>query len=157
MILESETPLDNFLPTIEAVCRKARNGEYAIEVIDGCLMVAAGDATSIRRVMLAEADARLFAMNAFGAPDMATESPERIADAMGKVALTDWLDGLGAISLLPMCLRPLSARTFLDLAFGRIRLLFFFHPPGFIKLLQEAGIKAEFLHELLGDAFKILF
>ena len=146
VILESETPLDNFLPTVEAVCHKARNGEYAIEVIDGCLMVAAGDATSIRRAMLAEADARLFAMNAFGAPDMAKEPPEMIADAMDKVTLTDWLDGLGAISLLPLCLRPLSARTFLDLAFGRIRLLFFLHPPGFIKLLQEAGIKAEFLN-----------
>ena len=68
-----------------------------------------------------------------------------IAGAMDKVTLTDWLDGLGAISLQPLCLRPLSARTFLDLAFGRIRLLFFFHPPGFIKLLQEAGIKAELL------------
>jgi len=145
VVLESETPLDSFLPAVEAVCRKARNGEYAVEVIDGCLMVAAGDATSIRRAMLAEADARLFALNAFGAPDMARESPEMIADAMDKVTLTDWLDGLGAISLLPLCLRPLSARTFLDLAFGRIRLLFFFHPPGFIKLLQEAGIKAEFL------------
>jgi hypothetical protein len=145
VVLESETPLDNFLPTVEAVCRKARNGEYAIEVIDGCLMVAAGDATSIRRAMLAEADARLFALNAFGPPDMAKKSPEMIAHAMDKVTLTDWLDGLGAISLLPLCLRPLSARTFLDLAFGRIRLLFFFHPPGFINLLQEAGINAEFL------------
>ena len=101
------------------MCRRARNGEYAI-VVDGCLMVAAGDASSIRRAMLAEADARLFALNAFGVPEMAKESPEMIAGAMDKVTLTDWLDGLGAISLRPLCLRPLSTRTFLDLAFSAV-------------------------------------
>ena len=40
-------------------------------------------------------------------------------------------------------LRPLRPRTFLDLAFGRIRLLCFFHPPAFIELLQNAGVRAE--------------
>ena len=146
VVLETEMAPDSFLRTVESVCSKARKGEYAIEVIDGCLMVAAGDATSMRRAMLAEVDARLFALNAFGAPpDMAKESPEKIAQAMDKLTLVDWLDGLGAITLVPLCLRPLSARTFLDLVFGRIRLLFFFYPPAFITLLQEAGIKAEFL------------
>lgn len=145
IVMESEMPLDNFLPTVEAVCRKARKGEYAVEVVDGCLMVAAGDSTSLRRAMLAEVDARLFAVNAFAISDTAKESPEMLADAMDKVVLTDWLDGLGAISLQPLCLRPLSARTFLDLVFGRIRLLFFFHAPGFIKVLQEADIRAELL------------
>lgn len=146
IVLETEIAADSFLPIVESVCSKAREGEHAIEVIDGCLMVAAGDATSMRRAMLAEVDARLFALNAFGAPpDIANESPDKIAEAMDKLALVDWHDGLGSVTLVPLCLRPLSARTFLDLVFGRIRLLFFFHPPAFITLLQGAGIKAEFL------------
>jgi hypothetical protein len=145
VVLESEVPLENFLPTVEAVCRKARRGEYAVDVIDSCLMVAAGDATSIRRAMLAEADARLFAVNAFGTLDTAKESPERIANAMDKITVIDWLDGLGSHYLMPLFLRPLSARTFLDLIFGRIRLLFFFHPPAFVELLQKAGLGAQLL------------
>jgi hypothetical protein len=145
VVLESEVPLDNFLPTVEAVCRKARRGEYAVDVIDGCMMVAAGDATSIRRAILAEVDARLFAVNAFGTLDTAKVSPERIANAMDKITVIDWLDGLGSDYLMPLFLRPLRARTFLDLIFGRIRLLFFFHPPAFVELLQKAGVSAQLL------------
>ena len=146
IVLESEVPLETFLPTVEAVCREARRGEYAVDVIDGCLIVAAGDATSMRRAMLAEVDARLFAVNAFGTLDTTKESPERIADTMDKITVIDWLDGLGSQVLIPLFLRPLRPRTFLDLIFGRIRLLFFFHPPAFVELLQKAGVRAETTH-----------
>jgi hypothetical protein len=146
VVLESEVLLENFLPTVEDVCRKARRGEYAVDVIDGCLMVAAGNATSMRRAMLAEVDARLFALNAFGASDITMEPPKKIAaDAVDKITLIDWLDGLGSQCLMPLFLRPLRARTFLDLIFGRMRLLFFFHPPTFVELLRKAGVRAELL------------
>jgi hypothetical protein len=42
-------------------------------------------------------------------------------------------------------LRPLRARTLLDLAFSRIHLLGFFYPPALIELLQKQGVRAEFL------------
>lgn len=143
VVIESEVPLEHFVPVVESVCSKARKGEYAVEVVDGCLMIAAVDATSKERAMIGEFDARLFALNAFIAPGIGTESPQRIATELAKVNLIHWLDGLHAIALAPLFVRPLRPRTFLNLAFGRIRLLCFFHPPAFIDLLQSAGIRAE--------------
>jgi hypothetical protein len=145
LVLESNIPAADFTDVIEALCAKARRGEYAVDAVDGCLMIAAVDTTSEKRALLADFDARLFALNAFIAAELAKESPDKIAGQLQRIELIDWLEGFGAICFMPLFVRPLRARTFLDLAFGRVRLLAYFHPPAFVELCQKLGVKAELL------------
>jgi hypothetical protein len=146
LVLQSKTALDDFIEIVEALCAKARCGKYAVDSVDDCLVIAAVDTTSEQRYALGEFDARLFALNAYIAPEASDKySHSQLSDELQKIELTEWLEGLGSVRLLPLFRRPLSTRTFLDLAFGRIRLLFFFHPPTFIRLCQEAGVQAYLL------------
>jgi len=145
VVMETGLSVDSFFPIVEDLCRKARRGEYAVQTIDDCLMIAAVDTTSKHRIMVGNFDAHLFAVNAFIAPNAARSSSQELAAELAKVELIDWTDGLGSVYLNPLLTRPLRPGTFLDLAFRRIQLLFFFHPPAFVGLLQKAGVKAELL------------
>src|SRR6185437_12067053 len=103
------------------------------ETIDDCLMVAAVNTISEKHRALGEFDARLFALQAYIAPEIASKlSPAQISDELQKIELTDWLEGLASVRLIPLFRRPLCARTFLDLAFARVRLRYYFHAPTFI-------------------------
>jgi hypothetical protein len=146
LVLQSETALEDFIEIVEALCQNARCREYAVDTVDDCLMIAAVDMTSEQRCALGQFNARLFVLNAYIAPEASEKySPSQMSDELQKIKLTDWLEGLGSVRLIPLFKRPLSTRTFLDLAFGRIRLLFFFHPPTFIRLCQEAGVQADLI------------
>jgi hypothetical protein len=145
VVMETDLATVSFLPIVEELCRKARRGEYAVEVIDGCLMVAAVDTSSKSRITRGDFNARLFAVNAFINPEIGKADPEEIAEELRQVELINWKYGLGSLYLNPILSRPLSPRTFLDLALCRIQLLFFFNPPAFINLLRREGVRAELM------------
>jgi hypothetical protein len=131
---------------IENLCDLARRGEYAVEIIDKCLLVAALDATEQKKYTLAQFDARLLVVNAFlTEEDTSKWEPDRLVAALKSVQLTNWLDGLGSVGFFPPLLRPIRTRNFLDLFFGRVELLFYFHAPSFVRECRLAGVNAGFL------------
>lgn len=135
-----------FTARVENLCELARRGDYAVEIIDECLLVAALDTTEKKKYMLAQFDARLLALNAFiTQEDTSKWQPDRLSSALKQVEFTNWLEGLGSIGLFPPLLRPIKTRNFLDLCFGRVELLFYFHAPNFLHKCRLAGLNAGFL------------
>lgn len=136
----------SFLPQIENLCELARRGKYAVEIIDECLLVAALDATDKKKYMLAQFDARLLALNAFlTEEDTSNWQTGRLSAALDQVQFTDWVEGLGSVVFYPPLLRPIKTRTFLDLCFRRLQLVFYFYPPNFLHRCRLAGLHAGFL------------
>jgi hypothetical protein len=145
-IVEAKGKPRYFTAEIETLCSKARRGEYAAEIFDECLMVAAADTTSENKYKLAEFDARLLVLNAFVATDDTSKFPRDLLFAeLKKIELIDWRDGFSSIFLIPPLMRPLRTRSFLDLMFGRIRLFCYLDASRFLPLNRKFGTKAGFL------------
>jgi len=141
----SNTP-QRFTSRVEHLCDLARRGDYAVEIIDECLLVAALDTSERTKYLRAQFDARLLALNAFiTEEDTSKWEPDRIVSALKQVEFTNWIDGVGYMGLFPALLRPITTRNFLDLCFGRVELLFYFHAPNFLHRCRLAGLHAGFL------------
>jgi hypothetical protein len=148
VVVESSVEPQYFTSAVDEICEKARQGKYAVDAIDDCLVVAALDTTSKEKYAIAEFDARLFVYNAyFASSDAEDRLPDDLVERLKKIEFTNWLDGLSSVFLIPLLLRPVSTRTFLDILFGRIRLLTYFHAPSFLRLCRESGLKAGFVRE----------
>lgn len=146
LLVQPKTEYENFTGDVETLLRKARRGEYAVQAFDDCLSIAAVDTSSPKRASLADFDARLFVLGAFIDEDAANRpEAEGFVRELQKVRFTDWLEGLGSIFLVPPPLRPLHARSLLDLVFGRIRLLAYFDAPNFVALGRAHGLQIGFI------------
>jgi hypothetical protein len=62
-----------------------------------------------------------------------------------KIQFINWIDGLGSVGLMPLLMRRIRTGWFLDLLFGRIRLLFYLDAPRFLSVCEKAGLEAGFL------------
>jgi len=118
MIVQPQTVYERYTGTVENLLEKARAGEYAVDLIDnvwpsppwirpqetgicgGSLSRACWSKTHYRPRL----DGHL--------------SGESLAKALRKIQLTDWAEGFDSHFLLPPALRPLRARSLLDLVFG---------------------------------------
>ena len=145
-VLQPNVEYKYFHETIEELLKNARNGEYAAELIDHCLVVAALDTSARERHALAEYNARVLAYEAF-LRNHATPLPDTddLVNELTKIPFTDWLEGMGSIFLTPPPLGPLGSRSLFDLLFGRIRLLAHFDAPRFLAHCRAAGIEAGFI------------
>ena len=145
-LVQPRTQYEYYTAEIETLFQKARRGEYAVQIVDHCLAVTAVDMSSRERAGLGEFDARLFAYQEFiNAGAMNKLDTTALVRELRNIEMTDWLDGLGSIFLQPPPLRPLRARSLLDLVFGRIRLRFYLHPPRFVAMCRAQGLKVGFL------------
>jgi hypothetical protein len=145
IVAESKATPGYFTGEVEKLCGLARQGDYAVEIVDGCLLVGALDTTSQNRYLLGEFDARLLALNCFlTSEDTSKWQPDHLVSELKKIEFTNWIEGFGSIGLIPLLLRDLSTRTFLDLILGRLYLHCYFHAPNFLQLCRDVGLKAGF-------------
>ncbi len=137
-----------FTAQIEQLIGRARKGQYAVEIIDDCLAVAALDTSSHERFVRAEFDARLLVHEAFieaGAADRL--STGKFVQELRNLQFTGWLEGLGSVFLVPPALRVLGSRSLLDLLFGRIRLMLYLDASRFLALCRAGGVEAGFVSQ----------
>lgn len=135
---------DSYARSIEALVRNARAGTYSVDTIDDCLVLAALDPASEQNYVRTNYVARCVIHAGFADP-AATNDQETLLQALKSIEFTDWRSGFGSVLCIPPLLRPLSARCFLDLLFGRIQLHLHFDPSTFLRLCAEAGVRAGFL------------
>jgi hypothetical protein len=134
----------SFHDLIESLVQRARAGEYSVEPIGECLVVAALDATSQEKYQRTDYVARCVVHAAFGDAGE-TGDHEVLLRALQAIEFTDWRSGFGSPLSMPPLLWPLTGRCFLDLLFGRIQLHIHFHAASFVRLCTENGVRAGFL------------
>jgi hypothetical protein len=145
-LLQPNVSYEYFTAETEQLIKKARQGQYAVEIIDDCLAVAALDTSSHERFRRAEFDARLLVYEAFlEAGAVQRFGKEEFVQELRKLQFTEWLEGLGSIFLMPPAFRSLGSRSLLDLLFGRIRLMLYLDAPRFLALCRACGIEAGFV------------
>ena len=135
---------DSFADSIEPLFENARKGQYSVETVDDCLVLAALDPASEENYMRADYVARCV-IHAGSGDAAATGDPDKLLASLKSIEFTDWRSGFASVLCIPPLLRPLSPRCFLDLVFGRIRLHFHFDPSSFIRLCADSGVRAGFL------------
>lgn len=135
---------DSFHECVEPLIQKARAGEYSVETIGDCLVVAALDATAEQKYVRTDYVARCVVHAAFGDPTV-TGNQAALLQALQSIQFTDWRAGFGSVFCIPPLLRPFSTRSFLDLLFGRIQLHLYFDATSFVRLCTEHGVRAGFL------------
>ncbi|MGC2467928.1 MAG: hypothetical protein WA517_22240 [Candidatus Acidiferrum sp.] len=135
---------DSFHEYIEPLIQKARAGEYSVQTIGDCLVIAALDATSEERCVRTDYVARCVVHAGFGDPAV-VDNQDALLQALQSIKFTDWRAGFGSVLCIPPLLRPFSTRTFLDLLFGRIRLHLYFDATSFVRLCTDHGVRAGFL------------
>lgn len=135
---------DSFHELIEPLIQQAREGRYSVETIGNCLVLAALDATSEERYLRTDYVARCVAHAAFGDKTEAGNQ-EKLLRALEGVEFTDWRSGFGSVICIPPTLRPLSARSFLDLLLGQIQLHLHFDGASFVRLCYKHGVRAGFI------------
>ncbi len=133
-----------FHGVIEPLIQQARTGKYSVETIGNCLVLAALDATSQERYLRTDYVARCVAHAAFG-DETEKEEQEKLLRALQMIEFADWRSGFGSVVCIPPTLRRLSARSFLDLLFGRIQLHLYFDGASFVRFCGEQGVRAGFI------------
>ena len=137
-------PAKHFTTLVESLCERARQGKFAAEIVDECVVVAALNTTESEKYLLAEFDARLLVLNAFIDPHNRGNSDD-IVKRLDQIEFINWLEGFASIVLIPVLIRPISTRTFLDLMFGRVILLSYFDPSRFLAMCKTSGLRAGFV------------
>jgi hypothetical protein len=146
ILLQPNVTYEYFTAGTEQLIKRARQGQYTIEIIDDCLAVAALDTSSHERFRRAEFDARLLVHEAFlKASTVQKLGKEEFVEELRKLHFIEWLEGLGSIFLLPPAFRSLRSRSLLDLLFGRIRLMLYLDAPRFLALCRTCGVEAGFV------------
>lgn len=137
---------DHFLGRIEPLIKKARAGQYSVDMIDDCLVVAALDATAPQKYLITDYVSRCVVHSAFGNAAV-TDNQDALLHALKEIEFVEWREGFNSVLCIPPLLRPLSTRSFLDLLFGRVRLHLYFDAASFIKLCAKHDVRAGFLRK----------
>lgn len=143
----------SFHDLIEPLVQRARAGEYSVEPVGECLVLAALDATSQERYRRTDYVARCVVHAAFG-DAKETGNQEALLRALQAIEFTDWRSGFGSPISIPPLLWPLSGRAYLDLLFGRIQLKIYFDAVSFVRLSTENGVRAGFLKKRTTNRLK---
>ena len=148
---------DSFHGVIEPLIHNAREGKYSVEIIDDCLVVATLDPNSLENFRRTDYVARCVAHAGSADSEATLGDQEKLLTALESIEFTDWRSGFGSVLCIPPLLRPLSARSFLDLLFGRVRLHLHFDPSAFLRLCSSSGVRAGFLRKRTTNRLRSTF
>lgn len=146
IVLPNEAKVVHFHEKIIELLERAERGEFAVDVIDNCLVVGAFNGDAKNTQLLGEYDLRLYIYNGFLNPAAFLNRepyPDDIAKVLWDIGLTDWIEGVSSVVLEPILLRKFPDRHVVDLLLGKKRLRFFFSPESFVALCNHTGLKAE--------------
>ncbi|MEW6195861.1 MAG: hypothetical protein AB1521_11985 [Bacteroidota bacterium] len=146
IVLPNEAKVVHFTDKITELLEKAERRDFAVDVIDNCLVVGALNGEDESILMLGEYDVRLYIYHCFFNPATLDGAPypDDLPEILSRITLTDWLESVASVVLEPILLRRLADKYLMDVLLGKKRLRLFFNPESFITLCNENGIRAEF-------------
>ncbi len=145
-IIEPKTIEEHYTEGVEELIRRDMDNQYAVNTFDGFLMVAGLNTSNQDRYIRDDFLSRMFVQDLFINPGGSDPvNPEQYISELKKIKLIDWRTGRGSIYLRPPVLSKLSAKSLMDLLFGRVILVHYFDYPSFVRLCRDFGVKAGFL------------
>ena len=124
----------------------ADQGEYAVDIIDDCLIIGVISNKNAKIASLGDFDTRLLVYNVFINPKAwrGKKCPSELVEDLKKIQLRDWRNGFMSVIFYPLAIRPIPERFLMDLLFGRKKLVFYFNAESFISLCERENLAASF-------------
>lgn len=145
-ILDNEAVTLHFSDIVAQLLEKGDRNEFAVDLVDDCLVIGVINTEDKRLSMLSEYDLRLYIFHAFIDPETlkGTPYPPDLSGILDNIPLGDWLKGFGSVVFEPITLRRIPDRYLIELLLAKKRLKFYFSPKEFISLCNKRGLEARF-------------
>ncbi|MFQ5965931.1 MAG: hypothetical protein ACE5KZ_16825 [Candidatus Scalinduaceae bacterium] len=145
-ILTDNSVSQSYTDTIVKLLKAADHEQFAVDIVDECLVVGVINNKNANTAALGQFDTRLYIYHVFMNPESLEDKkpPANLPDILNKIPLNDWREGFGSVVLHPVVARQIDDRFLMDLLFGRKRILYYFNADNFIALCKRHELDVMF-------------
>ena len=145
-IVSDNSVSQSYTDTIVRLLEASDHDNFAVDIVDECLVIGVINNKDAKIAALGEFDARLYVYHVFINPQSLEDKnyPSNLPDILNKLPLKDWREGFGSVVLHPVVARQIADNFLMDLLFGRKIILYYFNADNFIALCKEHELDVGF-------------